>query len=165
MSWNGSAMCSGRIIRYALMTANGLGADLRALGEFQEALASDRETYESFKEQFGEDYPRTLIAAHNLACSLRLVGDCFAARAVSIEETLDRQRQVLAPDHPYTLYTAANLAHDMRAAGAFRESVDLLRVTLGGVPGGPRRRHDRHPPRPRPAWPSRCARRASSPRR
>ncbi len=46
---------------HALMTANGLGADLRALGDFQEALAADRETYESFKEQFGEDYPRTLM--------------------------------------------------------------------------------------------------------
>ena len=44
---------------HALMTANGLAADLRALGEFQEALVSDRETYERFKEQFGEDYQRT----------------------------------------------------------------------------------------------------------
>lgn len=110
------------------MTANGLGADLRALGDFQQALSSDRETYERFKEQFGEDYPRTLMAAHNLASSLRLVDDCFAARTLD-EETLDRRRQVLGREHPYTLYSASDLAHDMRAVGAFRESVDLLRDT------------------------------------
>ena len=67
MSWNASAQVLGPDHPHTLMTANGLGADLRALGEFQEALASDRQTYESFKEQFGEDYPRTLLAAHNLA--------------------------------------------------------------------------------------------------
>ena len=66
----------------------------------------DRETYESFKEQFGEDTERTLAAAHNLASSLRLVGDYFEARALD-QETLDRQRRALPPDHPYTLLSAA----------------------------------------------------------
>ena len=32
-------------------------------------------------------------------------------------------------DHPYTLLSAASLALDLRAAGAFRESVSLLRDT------------------------------------
>ena len=36
---------------------------------------------------------------------------------------------MLPLDHPYTLDTAANLALDMRALGAFKDSVELLRVT------------------------------------
>ena len=34
-----------------------------------------------------------------------------------------------ADEHPHTLLSAASLALDLRAAGAFRESVDLLRET------------------------------------
>ena len=114
------------------MTAGGLAADQRALGYFQEALSSDRDTYESFREQFGADTERALAAAHNLASSLRLVGDYFAARHLD-QETLDRQRRALPPNHPNTLLSAASLALDMRAAGAFRESVDLLRVTCAAT--------------------------------
>jgi tetratricopeptide (TPR) repeat protein len=114
---------------HTLMTAGGLAADLRALGEFQEALRLDQETYERFQEQFGEDHPRTLAIANNLAVSLRLVGDCFTARQYDLE-TLDRRRLVLGDDHPYTLCSEANLARDLREAGAFRESVTLLRKTL-----------------------------------
>ena len=97
-------------------------------GDFAEALASDRKTYGSFKEQFGADYPRTLSAAHNLACSLRVAGDCFAASDLD-HDTLERRLCVLGSGHPYTLGSAANLAPDMREAGAFRDSADLLRGT------------------------------------
>ena len=65
---------------HALITANGLGADLRALGDFQASLASDRESSKGSRNEFGADYPRTLAAAHNLGCSLRLVGDSITAR-------------------------------------------------------------------------------------
>ena len=66
-----------------LMTAGGLGADLRALGDFEQALVSDRETYEIFKVRFGEDYPLQLAAAHNLATALCHAGQspcCAASR-------------------------------------------------------------------------------------
>ena len=81
------------------MTANGLSADLRALGEFQNSLTLDEATYESFRDQFGQDYPRTLVAGHNLGCSLRLTGNRFTARRLD-EETLHRQTVVLGEDHP-----------------------------------------------------------------
>ena len=65
-----------------------------------------RQTYESFKEEFGEDYPAHVVCRRiNLACSLRLVGDYSGARRLD-QETLDRRRVVLSPDHPYTLDTA-----------------------------------------------------------
>jgi Domain of unknown function (DUF4062)/Tetratricopeptide repeat/NB-ARC domain len=112
---------------HALMTAGGLGADLRALGEFERALEVAQDVYER-RRGFEEDM-WTLKAAHNLACSLRLVGDFFAARSLDAE-TLDRQRRVLSADHPDTLLSAASLGQDMRQTGAFRDSVNLLRDTL-----------------------------------
>ena len=114
---------------HALMTANGLGADLRALGDFQESLACrpGRPTRAS-RSSSARTTRGLSLAAHNLGCSLRLVGDCFTARRLD-EETLDRQRQVLGRDHPSTLLSVASLALDLRAAGAFRESVNLLRDT------------------------------------
>src|SRR5215470_18085563 len=87
-----------------LMTAGGLAADLRGLGEFRQALSSDQETYERFKEQFGDDHAKTLAAANNLAVSYRLVGDCFTARRID-QETLARRQAVLGPVHPYTLFS------------------------------------------------------------
>ena len=62
-------------------------------------LSSDKRTYASFKEQFGEDYPRTLMAAFNLAISYRLNGDYAAARRLD-EDTLDRRRVVLPRRSP-----------------------------------------------------------------
>ena len=130
---------------HTLMTANGLGADLRALGDFQEALDAGpgrptRVSRSSSARTTRGPWPRRTT----WRSSLRLVGDCFTARRLD-EETLDRQRQVLGREHPYTLLSAASLALDLRAAGAFRESVDLLRDTWEQLPGGARRRHDRHP--------------------
>lgn len=69
-----------------------------------------------------------MSAAHNLACSLRLAGDCFAASDLD-HDTLERRLCVLGSGHPYTLGSAANLARDMREAGAFRDSADVLRGT------------------------------------
>ena len=109
-----------------LMTANGLGADLKTLGEYQLALDLDRQTYESFTDEFGEDFDRTLVAGHNLACSLRLAGDYRAARRLD-QETFDRCRTVLPSDHPNTLLAGWSLASDMRLEGDFRDSVELLR--------------------------------------
>lgn len=68
---------------HTLMTAGSLGADLRALGDFERALASDRETYGIFKDRFGDDYPRTLAAAFNLATALCHAGDFPAARRLN----------------------------------------------------------------------------------
>ncbi len=53
----------------------------------------------------------------------------ISTRGALDEETLDRQRQVLNREHPNTLLSVASLALDLRAAGAFRESVNLLRET------------------------------------
>ena len=89
----------------------------------------DQETYESFKDQFGEDYPRTLAAAHNLGSSLRLVGDCFTARRVWTRRPWTGSGRCWAAITRTRCSSVASLALDLRAAGAFRESVNLLRET------------------------------------
>ena len=149
---------------HALMTAGGLGADLCALGALPGGAGiPDRGTYESFKEQFGEDYPRTLTAAHNLAVSLRLVGECFAARDLD-QETLDRRRAVLGREPP--VYPP--LRGQPGPGHARGRCVPGLRRPAAQHPGPvppcsattcPR------PCAPRPAWPSHCARRGSRSRR
>jgi hypothetical protein len=113
---------------HPLLTEGSLGADLRALGEFQNALALAQDTYRRLQEHFGDEFPRTLAAAHNLGCSLRMVGDYPAARVID-NETLQIQRRVHGRDHPFTLLSATSLGYDLRMAGAFQESVDLLHAT------------------------------------
>ena len=99
----------------------------------------NRKTYESFKERRGENYPRTLMAAHNLADSLRVAGDCFAARDLD-QDTLERRLYVLGSGHPYTLSWAADLARDVRETGAFRSQRGPAARNLADVPDGARRR-------------------------
>ena len=86
------------------------------------------ETYDRFKELFGDDEPTTLSAANNLAIDLRLVGDCFQALQLD-QDTLNRRQSVLGPNHPYSLHSASMLARDMREAGDFAGSTELLRET------------------------------------
>jgi tetratricopeptide (TPR) repeat protein len=114
---------------HTLMTSSGLATDLGATGNLAGGLSLARETYERFRDLFGEDYRYTLASANNLSLALRQVGDCFAARELDAE-TLDFRSQVLGVEHPLTLSSAANLARDMREAGSFRESTGLLRSTL-----------------------------------
>ena len=92
-----------------------------------EALDLDQKTYESFKDEFGEDYDRTLAAAYNLACSLRLVGDYQAARRLDQDTLRPPPGRCLGRTTRTRCCTAVSLASDMRAVGAFRDSVDLLR--------------------------------------
>lgn len=111
---------------HTLMTAGGLAADLRGLGQFIEALQMDARTYDRLKEIFGEDHERTLSAANNVAVSCRLVGDNVRARDLD-RDTLQRRRTVLGPKHPYTLFSVTALARDLRELGEYDESIRLLK--------------------------------------
>jgi cellulose biosynthesis protein BcsQ/tetratricopeptide (TPR) repeat protein len=113
---------------HTLMTATGLGGDLRGLGRYNEALAMDRRTYERLRGLFGEDLDRTLMAAGNLAISLRLSGDGVKARELDVD-TLERRRLVLGPKHPYTLASLLALARDYLELGDYQQSVSILEGT------------------------------------
>ncbi|XVV17495.1 FxSxx-COOH system tetratricopeptide repeat protein [Actinoplanes sp. CA-131856] len=112
-----------------LMTANGLGRDLRALGLYDEALKSDQGTYAAWSETFGDDHPRTLSAMNNLAVSERLAG---RAREAAQHERLvyERCSLVLGPRHALTLIAGNNLGRDLREAGEYEASIALLADVL-----------------------------------
>ncbi|GAA2534315.1 FxSxx-COOH system tetratricopeptide repeat protein [Winogradskya humida] len=112
---------------HTLMTAGGLGADLRALGRYTEALQRDEQTYASWVEHFGEDYARTQSALNNLATTQRLAGDFRSARKHD-QELWDRRKDAVGPAHPNTLGTGTNLGRDLREAGEYRNSVELLEI-------------------------------------
>jgi MinD-like ATPase involved in chromosome partitioning or flagellar assembly/tetratricopeptide (TPR) repeat protein len=113
---------------HTLQTRSSLAADLRALGEYQEALALDRATYDSWAlhSGFGEDYAGTLSAANNLALSYLVNGD--------FREALRRDRQTLkrrvslygSPGHPRALDSGTAIARDLLEAGRYREAVRLM---------------------------------------
>ncbi|NED57522.1 tetratricopeptide repeat protein, partial [Micromonospora aurantiaca] len=64
---------------HTLITAGNFAADMRAMGEYREALKLDLHTYEQSAVPWGEDHPRTLMVAHNLAIDYRLTGDWESA--------------------------------------------------------------------------------------
>ena len=114
-----------------LMTANSLGADLKALGEFRRRSSPTGQTYDRFKEEFGEDF----FADHwpppiTWPASLRLVGDYDAAppsRSGQLRPSPDGHRPA---DHPYTLSTAVDPGRAICVRQARSgNSVELLRDT------------------------------------
>jgi len=104
-----------------LMTANSLAADLRALGQYREALELDLETYDAWKD-YGLDTAGTLSAANNLAVSLRLTGKITPALEHD-RDTAERRSAVLGPGHPRTLDSRVNVARDLLEAGSYAEVV------------------------------------------
>ncbi|GIM94984.1 FxSxx-COOH system tetratricopeptide repeat protein [Paractinoplanes toevensis] len=115
---------------HTLITAGGLGGDLRALGRYAEARKLDEETTAAWVEYFGEDHQRSLLALNNLAASLRFVGDFRAARDRS-RQVFTRAGMILGPQHSVTLLAGGSLGRDLREAGEYEESVTLLRDILG----------------------------------
>lgn len=110
---------------HTLMSAGGLGGDLRALGRYKEALSRDEQTYRAWVELFGEDYEGTLAALSNLATTQRLAGDFRNARDRD-QELYDKRRLIVGESNRYTLGTGTNLGRDLREAGQYRLSVELL---------------------------------------
>jgi hypothetical protein len=57
-----------------LTSASRLAADLRELGEYQQARALDQDTLARRRRVLGNHHPDTLISANNLAADLRALG-------------------------------------------------------------------------------------------
>jgi hypothetical protein len=105
------------------------------------AIQLDEDTLTRYRRVLGNDHPDTLRSAHNLAVSLRALGEHEQARELG-EDTLSRRRRVLGDDHPDTLLSAHNLAVSLRALGEHERARRLHEDTL------PRRRRilgDDHP--------------------
>ncbi|WP_344505146.1 FxSxx-COOH system tetratricopeptide repeat protein [Dactylosporangium maewongense] len=114
-----------------LMTAGGLGADLRALGYYGQALERDRTTYAAWSQEYGEYYPRTLAAQHNLASSLRLAGH-FALACEQDEQVVQLGEVVLGRRTFFHLFSQGSLARDLRELGDYDRSIGLLLEVVAG---------------------------------
>lgn len=110
---------------YTLRSALGRGAELRALGQVQEAFAEDQSTHEILAETFGPDNPFTMMAEGNLALSLAMVG--MTAEALDLNrETYGRRKRVLGVDNPLTWRAAAQLGNRYRESGEYGTSLRRL---------------------------------------
>ncbi len=112
----------GREHPHTLMTAGSLGADLRALGLFRDALELDQQTRPAWVNLYGENHLWSLRAANNLAVSYRLNGDVQTALQLD-RDTLFRLQVSFDEVHPLTLSSARNLARDHIECGEYREAV------------------------------------------
>jgi hypothetical protein len=77
----------------------------------------------------GDDHPDTLLAATNLAATLRELGQYEPARQLA-EDTLTRSRRVLGDDHPSTLLAATVLATILGELGQYEPARQLAEDTL-----------------------------------
>jgi hypothetical protein len=111
-----------------LNTLASVGADLRAVGRFGDALEIDRECYEVTRKS-SEHGRAALRAAHNYAFSLAVTGDCYAARDLD-RQLYNDEKQIFGYEHPWTLNTAINLGRDLRDCGDYSGSIRLLQTVL-----------------------------------
>ncbi|MBW4718174.1 FxSxx-COOH system tetratricopeptide repeat protein [Saccharothrix obliqua] len=111
----------------ALITARGLGGDLRGLGRFAEALDEDRVTWLGFRDTFGDDHPHTRSAANNLAESLFLSGD--PAGALQVEaDNFERRLRLFGSRDPNTWWSRLRIGVYQRELGRYAEAMASLRT-------------------------------------
>jgi cellulose biosynthesis protein BcsQ len=112
---------------HTLQTRSSLSADLRALGEYRQALKLDQATYESWtlSSGFGEDYAGTLSAANNLALS-NLLNGRYRDALRRDRQTLKRRSTLYAPGYPRTLDSGTAVGRDLIEGGKYQEAADVL---------------------------------------
>ncbi|SCY50637.1 Tetratricopeptide (TPR) repeat [Streptomyces sp. 136MFCol5.1] len=106
-----------------LRACNGLAADLRGLGRYEDALEMSQRLLNSYREILGDD-SRTITAQNNLAISLRLLGRYEESRELN-RRTLDKHRDRLGHRHGWTLSSEINYSTDLRLLGRYAEAESL----------------------------------------
>lgn len=104
-----------------LRAANGLAADLRGLGRFDEALELSQWLIATYRDLLGEQDSRTLSAQNNLAVSLRLLGRYHEALDID-QRTMEARRLLLTARHKWTLSSEIHYATDLRLLGRYTEA-------------------------------------------
>jgi len=111
--------------RVTLIQFNSYGADLRARGEFWDALNHDKDSLESHRRVFGESDRVTLRCMNNLAVDYGLVSDYEKARDLYVE-TLQLQHLPNSGVSPTeVLIVRAGLARTVRLGGAYQDACYL----------------------------------------
>ncbi len=105
------------------------GGDLRAHGQFQEALQLDQDILPKFEAAFGLYHERTLNVRNNIATDYRQLGR-FQDALLADQRTHDDRHRILGPNDLWTLYSAGSIARDLRGLGRYQESLDQARKVI-----------------------------------
>ncbi len=114
----------------ALETLNLEAAVRRVQGDFAAGAELDEAAYDRARRAFGEDDPTTLVTAHNLGVSLRLVGDF--QRALELDQHARRRPGCSGRDHQQSLITEASIAVDVRETGDYVGARSLQQAVVDG---------------------------------
>jgi Tetratricopeptide repeat len=114
----------------ALLCANDRGADLRAHGQFEEALELDRRLLPKFERVLGPDHERTLNVRNNLAEDYRRLGR-FQKALETDQSTFQDRLRILGPNDLRTLFSRNAVARDLRGLGQYQDSLDIARQVVG----------------------------------
>ena len=123
---------------YTLAAANGLGAGLRFLGEFERARVQDADVLERHRAKENAARPVGVIddgigairAANNLAVDLRLLGLFRDARDIDQQNVDLLTRDDAASANPDTLRSINHLVRDLIGVGSYDEALQLQTARL-----------------------------------
>ncbi|WP_062433989.1 FxSxx-COOH system tetratricopeptide repeat protein [Herbidospora daliensis] len=108
-----------------LLVESGRGVDLRARGEFEAALAADRESVEKHTRLFGAEHHRTLRCLNNMAIAYVLLGDYTTARELH-ERTFRLQAAPKSKASVQNVLSSWNgLARVIRLNGQYSDACDF----------------------------------------
>ncbi|MBD0734376.1 FxSxx-COOH system tetratricopeptide repeat protein [Streptomyces sp. CBMA29] len=107
-----------------LRAANGLAADLRNLGRYDEGLETARFVQRGYAQLVGEQDSRTLLAKNNLAVTYRLLG--LYQEALDLDgEILEARRELLRARNIVTLSSENSYAYDLRLLGRYDQATSV----------------------------------------
>jgi hypothetical protein len=109
----------------SLHSTGGWAADLRHIGQFEEACFQQRIVAEQLKEALGEDHPRTLAEGNNLAVSLFLAGLHGDALALQRDQH-ERRARILGADDTWFQRSLRDLGIYLSACGHHTEALTHL---------------------------------------
>jgi tetratricopeptide (TPR) repeat protein len=108
-----------------LMTARSYAADLRLMGNFEDALLEEQSTWQAFSQTLGDDHLMTVIASNNLAVSEHLCGDAEQALE-RLQTDVVRSRRLRAERPWQEAWLLAHIGTLLRELGRWEESRDTL---------------------------------------
>lgn len=109
-----------------LMTARSYGADLRLVGNFEDALLEDQSTWQGFARALGHGHLMTIIASSNLALSELMYGDPEQALERQLMDIVRCER--IKPERPWQEpWIQFHVGTLLRELGRYEESRDRLR--------------------------------------
>ncbi|MEW2519267.1 FxSxx-COOH system tetratricopeptide repeat protein [Actinacidiphila alni] len=107
-----------------LRAANGLAADLRNLGRYDEGLEMARFVQDGYSRLVGEQDSRTLLAKNNTAVTYRLLGRYQDALDLD-GQILEARRELLRARNISTLSSENSFAHDLRLLGRYDQATSV----------------------------------------